>query len=103
MPGSTGAFPASNPTPGAALIGAGIALLAALPLHAAPSDLLERVKQNPQQARNLCNELRALNGQGVSALSAKGISSVARRQGLAPVEAEVLITYVVGLHCSDVR
>lgn len=74
-----------------------------MPLAAAPSELLDRVKQNPQQARALCAELRALNSQGISALSSSGLASVARSQGLSRVDAEVLTTYVVGLHCPDVR
>lgn len=28
---------------------------------------------------------------------------VARRQGISPSDAEIVITYVVGLHCPDVR
>ncbi|MFO7630603.1 MAG: hypothetical protein R6W06_14050 [Prochlorococcaceae cyanobacterium] len=84
-------------------IGLGTLIPAGLPLGAAPSDLLDRVKQNPQQARALCAELRALNSQGISALSPRGLASVAQSQGLSSVDAEVLTTYVVGLHCPDVR
>ncbi len=74
----------------------------ALPALAA-SPLLESVKQNPQIARNLCGELRGLNAKGVSATSPQAVSLVASRQGLNSTDAEILTTYVVGLHCPDVR
>lgn len=80
------------------------ALSACLALPAlAASPLLESVKQNPQIARNLCGELRGLNAKGVSATSPQAIALVASRQGLNSTDAEILTTYVVGLHCPDVR
>jgi hypothetical protein len=60
-----------------------------LPARAA-SALLDSVKQNPGLAS------------GQSATSPQAIASVARTQGLSPVDAEVLATYVIGLHCPDV-
>lgn len=85
------------------LLAAALLSLGALAPRASASDLLDRVKENPQQARSLCQELRGFNRQGVAALSSQSIRSVAQSQGVSPVEAEVLITYVIGLHCSDVR
>lgn len=81
---------------------AALLLLAAAPGQAA-SPLLDSIKQNPQQARNLCAALRQLNGQGQTALSAAGIAMVSSRQGLSPMDAEIVTTYVVGLYCPDVH
>lgn len=68
----------------------------------AASALLESVKQNPGLAKSLCAQFKQLNAIGQSATSPASIASVARNQGLSPVDAEVLTTYVIGLHCSDV-
>jgi hypothetical protein len=79
-------------------------LLASLPLPVrAGSPLLEKVKQNPQIARNLCGELRELNKQGTTSSSPRAVGLVAQRQGLNATDAEILTTYVVGLYCPDVR
>ncbi|MFN5118655.1 MAG: hypothetical protein ACK5FE_15985 [Cyanobacteriota bacterium] len=88
------------------LLGVGLALgLAAMP--AAPgwsaSPLLESVKQNPALAKSLCARFKGLNAQGISATSRSSIDVVAKEQGLSQVDAEVLATYVIGLHCPDVR
>ena len=72
------------------------------PLRAA-SALLESVKQNPGLAKQLCGQFKALNAQGKSATSKEAIAMVASSQNLSPVDAEVLTTYVIGLHCPDVR
>ena len=82
----------------AALLASGIASPAS-----ANSALLESVKQNPQTAKALCSELRALNAQGVSYTSPQAVAQVSSRQGLSSTDAEILSTYVVGLHCPDVR
>lgn len=79
----------------AAAAGSGAALAA--------SPLLESVKQNPQVAKNLCAELRQLNAQGVRSSSPQAIALVARRQNISTADAEIVTTYVVGLHCPDVR
>jgi hypothetical protein len=78
------------------------ATLLALPAFA-NSTLLESVKQNPQQARALCSELKDLNGQGLSYTSSEAIARVAAQQKLSATDAEILATYVVGLYCPDVR
>jgi len=72
------------------------------PLRAA-SALLESVKQNPGLAQKLCGQFKDLNAQGKSATSKESIAMVASSQNLSPVDAEVLATYVIGLHCPDVR
>ncbi|WP_232756075.1 hypothetical protein [Vulcanococcus limneticus] len=76
--------------------------MVALPARA-NSPLLDSVKQNPQLARSLCNDLKALNAQGLSATSPQAVAMVASRQGLNKTDAEILTTYVVGLHCPEVR
>ena len=80
-------------------------LLALLPAGSslAASALLETVKQNPALARSLCDRFKQYNAQGLSATSRESIGWVAASQGLSPVDAEVLSTYVIGLHCPDVR
>ena len=72
------------------------------PVRAA-SALLESVKQNPELARSMCARFKQFNAQGLSATSKESISWVASGQGLSPIDAEVLTTYVIGLHCPDVR
>lgn len=72
-----------------------------LPARAA-SALLDSVKQNPGLAKSLCAQFKQLNASGQSATSPQAIASVARNQGLSTVDAEVLATYVIGLHCPDV-
>ena len=77
-----------------ALVAASFALWAGP--GAAQSALLE-------SAKALCAQLRQLNAQGVASNSPQAVSMVAREQNLSPMDAEVLTTYVVGLHCPDVR
>lgn len=84
------------------LVGSSLVALQAVPLQAA-SALLETVKQNPALARSLCERFKQFNAQGKSATSNESIAWVAASQGLSPVDAEVLSTYVIGLHCPDVR
>jgi hypothetical protein len=86
---------------------AGLATLAVLLGSGAPSPaaspLLESVKQNPKKAQELCARFKQFNAQGQSATSKASIAQVAASEGLAPGDAEVLITYVIGLHCPDVH
>ncbi len=74
----------------------------AVPQARAQSALLESVKQNPALAKSLCQQFRQLNAQGISATSPGAIANLASTRGLSPVDAEVLATYVIGLHCSTV-
>lgn len=85
-----------------ALLLSGLASLGPQPAKA-QSSLLDSVKQNPQRARALCGELKALNGQGLSYTSPQALRQVAASQGLSNTDAEILSTYVVGLYCPDVR
>ena len=90
-----------------ALLACGGAVLANLGSAPAPvwaqSQLLESVKQNPARAHALCTQLRGFNAEGLSATSPQAVAQIARQENLSPMDAEVLTTYVVGLHCPDVR
>ena len=87
---------------GALLLGAAL-LLAVQPPDLAGSALLDRVKQNPKVAAAICAELRSLNAQGIVSTSPQAVNRIAAMQGLNATDAEILTTYVVGLHCPDVR
>lgn len=86
-----------------------MALSAGLPMGHSPtpalaaSALLEQVRSNPELARSYCARFSQLNAEGVSATSKRSVDEVAAKQGLSPVDAEVLITYVIGLYCPDAR
>lgn len=69
----------------------------------AQSALLESVKQNPARAKALCGQFRSFNAEGISATSPQAVARTARQENLSPMDAEVLTTYVIGLHCPDVR
>jgi hypothetical protein len=81
----------------------GSALLSGLSPVWANSSLLESVKQNPQKAKALCSQLRAINAQGLSYNSPQAVAQIAQQQGLSNTDAEILSTYVVGLYCPDIR
>lgn len=72
------------------------------PTQASPSGLLDAVKRNPGMAEALCQEFNTINAGGHSVYSATGLEQVASSQGITTSDAEILITYVVGLHCPDV-
>ena len=44
------------------------------------SNLLESVKKNPNEAKNLCNKLREFNSKGISASSDKAIEYVSNKK-----------------------
>ena len=79
-----------------------LSIALAQPLQAA-SALLESVKQNPALAKSLCAQFKQLNASGRSATAPDSIEMVASSQGLSKMDAEVLATSVIGLHCPDVR
>ena len=66
------------------------------------SNLLETVKKNPNEARNLCNKFREFNSKGISASSDKVIEYVSNKKKFTPVNAEVFSIYVIGLHCPEI-
>ena len=69
----------------------------------AGSDLLNDVKRNPQQAKSMCRDFKELNTNGKSAHSKKSIRTIAKSRKLSNEDAEILVTYVVGMHCPNVR
>ena len=77
--------------------------MAAAPASAAESKLLESVKRNPGEAHALCQRFQKMNTKGRSAFSKKSTKRVASLRQLNLVDAEVFVTYVVGMHCPDVR
>jgi hypothetical protein len=87
---------------GLLLLGLAMASLLLSPLPVA-AGMLDTVKQNPALARSLCEQFKQLNANGQSATSKEAIAKVAASQGLSTLDAEVLTTYVIGLHCPDVR
>ena len=66
------------------------------------SNLLETVKKNPNEARNLCNKFREFNSKGISASSDKAIEYVSKKNQLTPVNAEICSIYIIGLYCPDI-
>ena len=70
---------------------------------AADSDLLNSVKRNPEKAKAMCRSFRQMNADGKSAYSKKATRKVAESQSLTFQDAEILVTYVVGMHCPNVR
>ena len=51
----------------------------------------------------MCSRFEDLNAPGKSAYSKKVTREIASEQKLSRQDAEVLVTYVVGMHCPDVR
>ena len=97
-------FPILRTLPLALAAGLALGVLAApIGSAGAASALLESVKQNPELAKQLCGQFKALNAEGKSATSKESVARVAESRGLSPMDAEVLTTYVIGLHCPDVR
>lgn len=72
------------------------------PLQASPSSLLDAVKSDPDMAEALCQEFNTINDGGDSVYSATGLGQVATSQGITTSDAEILVTYVVGLYCPAV-
>ena len=66
------------------------------------SNLLETVKKNPKEARDLCNKFRDFNSKGISASSDQAIKYVSNKKKLTAVNAEIFSIYVIGLHCPDI-
>ena len=80
-----------------------MSLLAVVPVSGAESKLLETVKRNPSEAKALCKKFKKMNSSGKSAYSKKSTKRLASSRNLSMVDAEVFVTYVVGMYCPDVR
>lgn len=72
------------------------------PSQASSSNLLNTVKNNPGMAETLCQQFSTINADGHSVYSSTGLNQVASSQGTTTGDAEILITYVVGLYCPGV-
>ena len=66
------------------------------------SNLLESVKKNPNEARDLCFKFKEFNSKGISASSDQAIEYVSNKKKLTPVNAEIFSIYVIGLHCPEI-
>ena len=66
------------------------------------SNLLDTVKKNTNEARNLCSKFREFNSKVISASSDKAIEYVSNKKKLTPVNAEIFSIYVIALHCPDI-
>tara|TARA_Y100001968_G_scaffold185821_1_gene170168 strand:- start:472 stop:744 length:273 start_codon:yes stop_codon:yes gene_type:complete len=79
-----------------------ISMLSSSVMVQAQSNLLESVKRNPSEAKSLCSNFRELNSKGISASSKQSIKSISQKHNLKDIDAEILSTYVRGLHCPNV-
>ena len=67
----------------------------------AQSRLLEDVKNNPDEAKSICQNFRELNKNNISAGSPKSIQAISNQKNISEVDAEILSMYVRGLYCPE--
>ena len=69
------------------------------------SELLDSIKRDPAEAKAMCRQFRTSKATNKSfdPYSRKTTLEVARKRQLSANDAEILITYVVGMHCPDVH
>tara|TARA_B100000214_G_scaffold232182_1_gene169382 strand:- start:25 stop:294 length:270 start_codon:yes stop_codon:yes gene_type:complete len=67
----------------------------------AQSRLLEDVKRNPSEAKNICQSFKELNKQNISASSSKSIKMISEQKNISEIDAEILSMYIRGLYCPD--
>ena len=67
------------------------------------SKLLENVKANPKEAKNLCKKFEALNAQGIKTSSKEVIEEISQNKNLTPTDAEILSIYVIAMYCPQVK
>ncbi len=84
-------------------IGILIAYLATPSFVFGQSKLLENVKNNPEEARALCNKFKQENTKGVSYRSRPVIEGISRDKNLSFTDAEILSIYVIGMYCPEVK
>jgi len=65
-------------------------------------NLLQRVKNNPNEAIKLCKKFREFNAKGISASDDQAINHVAAKKGFDPINAEIYSIYAIGVHCPEV-
>ena len=80
-----------------------IAYLASPSIGYGQSQLLQNVKNNPEEAKTLCNEFRRKNSIGLSYRSKDVIDSISQEKNLSFTDAEILSIYVIGMYCPDVK
>ena len=66
-------------------------------------NLLQRVKNNPNEAIKLCEKLKDFNAKDILASDDVVIKEVAKKKGLDQLNAEIYIVYAIGLHCPQVK
>ena len=71
----------------------------------AQSELLDAIKRDPAEAKAMCRQFRTAKATNKSfdPYSRKTTIKVAKNRQLSTNDAEILITYVVGMHCPDVH
>ncbi len=85
------------------LIAMFIAYLASPSIVYGQSQLLENVKNNPEEAKSLCNKFRKDNAKGISSRSKAVIESISQDKNLSFTDAEILSIYVIGMYCPEVK
>ena len=64
----------------------------------AQSRLLEGVKNNPDEAKSICQSFRELNKENISAVSKESIQKISTQKNISEIDAEILSMYVRGLY-----
>ena len=54
-------------------------------------------------ANEMCDKFKQFNSLGFSYTSEQALEYVSKTNNLNPVQAEILSTHVVGLHCPDIK
>ena len=65
-------------------------------------NLLQRVKNNPNEAIKLCKKFRNFNAKGISVNGEVAIREVVKEEGFDQINAEIYSVYAIGLHCPEV-
>ncbi|WP_392349976.1 hypothetical protein [Parasynechococcus sp.] len=71
----------------------------------AQADVLETIKRNPAEAKAMCRQFRTAKSKNKNfdPYSRKTTRQVVKDRKISMGDAEILITYVVGMHCPDVH
>ena len=65
-------------------------------------DLLDNVRNNPEEAIKLCEKFKEFNAKGISVNSDEAVNYVSQKNNISKINAEILSIYVVGLHCPNI-
>ena len=65
--------------------------------------LLMDIIRRPEKVKALCRSFREWNKKGKSVFSKEYIQQVASYEKISFQEAEILITFIIGMYCNDVR